>query len=173
MLFRSLENSLFLDRLITRQARMGFTDNIRFGDVTDIISDNALALSVDISDRTEIPGTVYLRMVVLDEYREGGFKMSARLRRESFDEEQARFRVYGTERPRTGAHVLWTFYFEPGISRFLPVPGSFQVLQFRDLQNVSASPLLRLVALRNEPPTMTAYQVDRVETGGEIGRAHV
>lgn len=172
-----LENSLFLDRLISRKARTGFTENIRFGDVTDIISDNALALSVDISDPAEIPGTVYLRMVVLDEYRDGGFKLSARLRRDFFDEEQARFRVYGTQPARTGPHVLWTFYFEPGISRFVPLPGSYQFLQFRDLQNVSASQLLRVVALRSEPPAMTAYQMDRVETGGLLsdpgfGRAY-
>ncbi len=163
-----LENSLFLERFISRKARSGFTENVRFGDVTDIIGDNALALSVDISNPAEVPGTVYLRMVVLDEYRDGGFKLSARLRRDAFEGEQARFKVYGTQPPRRGERVLWTFYFEPGISRFLPVPGSFEILQFRDLQTVSTSPLLRLVALRNEPATMTAYLMDRVVTSGVL-----
>ena len=163
-----LENSLFLERFISRKARSGFTENVRFGDITDIINDNALALSVDISDPAEVPGTVYLRMVVLDEYREGSFKMSARLRTSSFEAEQSRYKVYGTQPPRRGERVLWTFYFEPGISRFLPVPGSFEILQFRDLQTVAASPLLRLVALKNEPATMTAYLMDRVVTSGTL-----
>ena len=76
-----LENSLFLDRFISKKARTGFTDNIKFGDVTDIISDTGLAVSIDVSDPAQMPATLYLRMVVLDQYRNGTFLLSAPLRR--------------------------------------------------------------------------------------------
>ncbi|HWA09627.1 MAG TPA: DUF3488 and transglutaminase-like domain-containing protein [Opitutaceae bacterium] len=159
-----LENSLFLDRFISKKARTGFTDNIKFGDVTDIISDNGLAVSIDVSDPAQMPATPYLRMVVLDEYRDGSFLLSAPLRRAVFEREQPAMGVYGTERPRPGAPVYWTFYLESGVSRYLPLPGSFERLNFRELQNVQASKSLRLLALRNEPVTMTAYRIDGVNT---------
>jgi len=74
----------------------------------------------------------------------------------------------------------WTFYVEPGVSRFLPLPGSFGSLRLRDPmpvqttypQNPGAAEGLiegmRLVALRIEPMTMTAFQIDRVELSATI-----
>lgn len=50
-----LENSLFLERFMTKKARTGFSDSIKFGDVTDIQQDNSVAVSVDVSDPTRIP----------------------------------------------------------------------------------------------------------------------
>jgi hypothetical protein len=49
---------------------------------------------------------------------------------------------------------------EPGVSRFLPVPGAFELLRFREAQNFFFSPVLQVVALRLEPAIMTAYQVE-------------
>ena len=159
-----LENSLFLDRFISKKARTGFTDNIKFGDVTDIISDTGLAVSVDISDPAQMPATLYLRMVVMDEYRDGSFRLSAPLRRAAFEREQNVVEVNGTERPRPGAPVYWTFYLESGVSRYLPLPGAFDRLNFRELQNAQFSHTLRVLTLRNEPVTMTAYRIEGVNT---------
>jgi transglutaminase-like putative cysteine protease len=160
-----LENSLFLDRFITKKARTGFTDNIKFGDVTDIISDDSLAVSIDISDPAQMPATLYLRMIVLDEYRDGSFLLSAPLRRAAFGPEQKTVEVYGSERTPAGVQpAYWTFYLEAGISRYLPLPGSFAKLSFRELQNVSVARGLRALLLRNEPVSMTAYRVEGVNT---------
>lgn len=159
-----LENSLFLDRFISKKARTGFTDNIKFGDVTDIIADDGLAVSIDVSDPAQMPATLYLRMIVLDEYREGSFRLSAPLRRSSFPKEQNTAEIYGPERETPNAPAYWTFYLEAGISRYLPLPGSFAKLNFRELQNVSFSRGLRAVTLRNEPVTMTAYRIEGVNT---------
>lgn len=159
-----LENSLFLDRFISKKARTGFTDNIKFGDVTDIISDTGLAVSIDVSDPTQMPAPLYLRMVVLDEYREGSFRLSPALRLTAFAPASNAIEVDGTERPRTGLPVYWTFYLESGVSSYLPLPGSFERLHFRELQNVRVSRSLRALSLRNEPVTMTAYRLEGVNT---------
>ncbi len=36
-----LENSLFLDRFMSKKSKTGFNDSIKFGDVTDIQQDNS------------------------------------------------------------------------------------------------------------------------------------
>ena len=54
----------------------------------------------------------------------------------------------------------WTFYLESGISRYLPVLGRFNALRFRDAQNYRFSADLGILALRDEPATMTAYRVE-------------
>jgi transglutaminase-like putative cysteine protease len=64
--------------------------------------------------------------------------------------------------------VLWTFYLESGISRFLPVGGPFTRLQFREAQQVERNRQLWVFGLRNEPVTMTAYRVEGMLTDGFI-----
>jgi transglutaminase-like putative cysteine protease len=64
--------------------------------------------------------------------------------------------------------VLWTFYLEPGISRFLPVGGPFSRLQFQEAQQVERHRQLWVFGLRNEPVTMTAYRVEGMLTDGFI-----
>jgi protein-glutamine gamma-glutamyltransferase len=162
-----LENSLFLERFVVRRAMTGFNDSIKFGDVTDITQDDGIAFDADLSDPSQAPATPYWRMVVLDEYKDGGFKLSAQLR--------AAF-----ERERTSANVLagyggyravptWTFYVESGVSRYLPILGRFAALRFRDAQHYRYSPDLGIVALRDEPATMTAYRVEGMDLGsGEL-----
>ena len=82
-----LENSLFLERFVSKKARTGFNETIRFGDVTEIQQDTSVALSVDVTDRAQIPAAPYWRMLVLDEYRDGTFRLSALQRRAAFTPE--------------------------------------------------------------------------------------
>jgi len=58
---------------------------------------------------------------------------------------------------------VWTFYVEPGVSRFLPLPGSYGVLRLREPVPVQTNAGHRLVAFRTEPMTMTAFQLDEVD----------
>ena len=159
-----LENSFFLDRLMSKKVKTGFSDNIRFGDVTEIINDTSVALSIDLTDPRDLPATLYLRMIVLDQYEKGRFKLSGGLRRLAFQPERNTAVVRGTETAQPGDPIFWTFYFEAGVSRYLPLPGSFEQARFRELQNISASTSLRALALRNEPVTMTAYRLEGVST---------
>lgn len=160
-----LENSLFLERFVSKKSRSGFSESITFGAVTEIQQDNSLAASVDVTDRTQLPPVPYWRMLVLDEYRNGSFRLSARQRKAAFPREWTAATVTGTMRPRRGEAVYWTFYLESGISRYLPLLGNFSVLRFREMQNFRPGLELGLVALRDEPVSMTAYRVEGMGTG--------
>ncbi len=50
------------------------------------------------------------------------------------------------------------------MSRYLPLTGDFELLRFRERQNFRTAPELGLVALRNEPVSMTAYRVEDMQT---------
>ena len=158
-----IENSLFLDRFMSKKVKTGFNDSIKFGDVTEIQQDTSVALSVDVTDRTQLPASPYWRMLVLDQYDNGTFKLSPILRRSAFGSERTDTIVHGEVRPKLGAAVTWTFYLESGVSRYLPLLGGFEVLRFRDHQNFRLGALVDVLALRDEPLTMTAYRVEGFE----------
>lgn len=163
-----LQNSLFLDRFITKKARTGFTDHIKFGDVTDIQQDNSVALSVDVTDPTRIPARPYWRMIVLDDYHDQSFRLSPVLRHAAFSREYTESFLRGSARAQLGPPVYWTFYLEAGVSRYLPLAGAFDLLRFRERQNFRVSRSLDVVALRNEPVSMTAYRVEGMQPDGRL-----
>lgn len=158
-----LANSLFLDRLITRHTRTGFSDTIRFGDVTDIQQDNGVALRVETPDRRQWPAELYWRMVVLDEYRNGEFRVSNELRKEGGNYTNESYARGGEG---AGAAV-WTFYLEPGVSRYLPLAGGFSSLRLAAPTDFRYDRATRVAALRSDPAAMVAYRV----TGMHIGDA--
>lgn len=163
-----LDNGMFLDRFITRKARTGFSDTIKVGDVTEILQDNSVALHVDVSDPAEIPLTPYWRMVVLNEYENGMFRLSRGLHSFSFERERSGTMLMG----RPVAHpsrAVWTFYLEPGVSRYLPLLGDFQQFRFGEAQNFQRTRGLGLVALTKDPVTMTAYQVEGFDLSTRLG----
>jgi transglutaminase-like putative cysteine protease len=160
-----LENSLFLERFVVRHAMTGFNDSIKFGDVSDITLDDGIAFDADLSDPSQAPANPYWRMVVLDEYKDGGFKLSPTLRA-AFDRERTSANVLSGYGASWGSPT-WTFYVESGVSRYLPVLGRFGALRFRDAQNYRYSPDLGIVALRDEPASMTAYRVDGMNPGSD------
>lgn len=157
-----LNNSLFIDRLINRQTRTGFSDEIKFGEVTEIQQDNGIALSVDVVERSQVPSMPYWRMVVLDDYTRGGFRLSPELRNQLNRAASRTTRLRGTARFRRDA-TDWTFYLEAGVSRYLPLMGNFTGLYFPEPQMVGLSDALRVVALRADPSKMTAYRVTGME----------
>jgi transglutaminase-like putative cysteine protease len=165
-----LENSFFLERFVTKKARTGFSDTIRFGEVTEITEDNAVALSVDVSDRSQIPAAPYWRMLVLDDYRDGTFRVSSSLRR-AFGSQLAGTALRGGARRRDASDSYWVFYLESGVSRFLPLLGPFVNLRFREAQTYHFARSLGIVALRSDPATMLAYRVEGMQTAASVPAA--
>lgn len=163
-----LENSLFLDRFITKKAKSGFSDAIKFGDVSEIQQDTSVAMNVDVSDRTQVPVMPYWRMLVLDEYRDGTFRFSPGLRRVTMGNERTDTALRGEAKPRLGEAVFWTFYLESGVSRYLPLLGEFERVQFRESQNFRLAAEINVIALRDEPVSMTAYRVEGLDTSGVL-----
>jgi protein-glutamine gamma-glutamyltransferase len=160
-----LGGSMFFDRLMTRKSGSGFTDTLRFGEVTDIQKDNSVAVRVEIRDRSQLPPMPYWRMVVLDEYKEQTFRMSSALQQSAFLREQNDRRVRATEPDSREPLTSWTFYLEPGVGRYLPLLGGFRRLAFADPQTYQTSPRLRLVRFTREPNSMKAYRVDGMSSG--------
>lgn len=160
-----LSTGFLLDRYITRKSRTGFTENVKFGDVTELVRDESVAMRVDLTDSTGLSERPYWRMVVLDEYTSQGLRMSPELRAELLRSQKPTQRV-GGRTPSRGLNLVggtWTFYIEPGVSRFFPMPGSFSVIKLRDFMRVQYSPNLRLLASPAEPVGMAAFQMDGVE----------
>jgi transglutaminase-like putative cysteine protease len=154
-----LENSLFLERFITRKAKTGFSDSIKFGDITEILQDDGVALDVDLSDPAQAPANPYWRMVVLDEYHDGGFRLSAAMRNFAFKDERTGANLHPRGGGPPGAPT-WTFYLEAGVSRYLPSIGRFEQLRFREAQNYRYASELGIISLRDEPASMTAYRLE-------------
>ncbi|MCF7761972.1 MAG: DUF3488 domain-containing protein, partial [Cephaloticoccus sp.] len=163
-----LENSLFLERFMSKKSRTGFSDRIKFGDVTDIQQDNGVAVSIDLTDPAKIPAQPYWRMVVLDDYREETFRLSTGLRGTAFSRERSSAALRGQARARLGATDYWIFYMEAGVSRYLPLAGNFEMLRFRERQNFRTANALGLVALRDEPVSMTAYRVEGMQISAAL-----
>lgn len=152
-----LQNSLFLDRFITKKARSGFSETVRFGQVTEIQQDNSVAFSVDVSNPQEMPAMPYWRMLVLDVYEKQTFRASVHITgRMPF--ERARWSLEGDMEGRR-RETEWKFYLEPGVSRYLPLLGRFGRLEFAETQNFRHHRDTTLVALVADPVTMTAYRV--------------
>ncbi|MDI1336076.1 MAG: DUF3488 and transglutaminase-like domain-containing protein [Lacunisphaera sp.] len=155
----------FLDKYITRKSRTGFTDSVRFGDVSELIRDESVAMRVDLTDSRGLRESPYWRLVALDEYTPDGFRVSAGLKGELLHNQfvTQRSRAAGAGRILNPVGGVWTFYIEPGVSRFLPLPGSYGVLRLREFMPLQTSATARLAAFRTESMTMTAYQLEDVE----------
>ena len=163
-----IQSSLFLDRLITRSTKSGFSENIRFGDVTSITEDNSLAFVVDITDSSTFPSSPYWRMVVLDEYTGEGFKLSTEYKRRLNGFRVPRRRINGTQTKPDYLAPTWTIYMGPGISRYLPITGDFYWMGFQEPTNFAFNKELRVVALQREPVKMFAYETWNMGTSDTL-----
>lgn len=163
-----ISNDFFLDRLITKSTRTGFSDNVTFEEVVDIQKDNSVAIMVDVSDPASVPAEPYWRMLVLDEYSGQGFRMSAALKDTLVSGDEKLHVHTGRGRAREDSTV-WTVYFQPGVSKFLPLMGGFGRLTFGEPQALKQSPALRIAMLPVEPAKMVAYRVEGMDVDGILG----
>ncbi len=155
-----LDTGMFLDRFVSKKARSGFSESIKFGDVTEIQQDTSVALHVDVSDVGQIPLAPYWRMLVLDDYGNGSFKLSPGLQMAAFEPHAHTGSVVFGPTTLRRTRGTWVMYLEPGISRYLPLLGHFRVLKFSEAQTYRSAPESGLLQLVKDPVTMTAYQVD-------------
>ncbi len=142
------------------QARSGFSEEVGIGDVSEITRDESVAFRVDVPSLDAVVTKPYWRMVVLDRYEDGRFTLSRELRAQTFgkDREAREFRGWTGEGGGTAG--VWTFYFEGGISRYLPLPPSYARLRFQGPEKVSRLAELRLVNLVQPRQSVLFYQID-------------
>lgn len=166
-------NSFFLDNMITRQSKTGFSENVKFGDVADIQQDTSVAMRVEVDDRRAIPADPYWRMLVLDVYENGVFSASRALLDQMQTQRRKASHVPGSSRPRAG-DATWTFYLEAGTTRYLPLLGSFHQVQFNGgPQDYAINDELRLLRLEKNPTKMFAYRVEGMRFEPALGGVEV
>jgi len=104
--------------------------------------------------------------VILDEYTPQGMRMSAPLKTELLRSQSALGQRIMWRSSNRGLKLVggtWTFFVEPGVSRFLPLPGNFGELRLGSFVPIQSNPEFRLLALRTEPVAMSAFKLERVE----------
>ena len=159
-----IESSLSFLQLHNRRSYSGFSETVKLGEVTEITLDTSTALRAELNDPAQVPALPYWRMVALDEYRDGTFRASHGLIRRERDLGERR-EVLG-RRGKVAAGPVWTFYFEAGVSRYLPLTGDFNVMRLREARAVKTNPAAHTLALRTEPQSMFAYRVEGLDLSG-------
>ena len=156
----NLDQSLSFLQMRT-QAMTGFSENVKIGDVSEVVEDRSVAARVDVPSREAVDDDPYWRMLVLDAYTGEGFEMSEALRRQ---------RVQGLVRERDGdvrgsarRGALWTFYMEGGVSRFLPVPGRYSTLRFQESQELSVYGTTSVHALDEVTQSVFSFQIEDLQ----------
>lgn len=154
-------------RLQTAQSLSGFTDHVRYGEVVEILEDDAIAMRVDVS-MDNPPARPYWRMVVLDAYYDGGFLVSPRVARNKRFRRDYRFDfpvpVHGRETPDS----TWTLYLEGGVSSYLPTGDSFSSLRFNNRIDLFLHDLTRVLQTRETNATTLSLRYRDLGFDGRI-----
>ncbi|MDQ8193366.1 transglutaminaseTgpA domain-containing protein [Coraliomargarita sp. SDUM461004] len=149
---------------LNSKARSGFSEEVALGEVSEIQEDNRVALRIDVPALDAVSAMPYWRMLVLDEYEGGRFRVSPSLRTKPFRLFQESRELRSPVIPllqRSGA--LWTFYMEGGISRYLPLPGDYVGLRFQKFQAIELIPDLHVLALDSVGQNVFSYQVEDLQ----------
>ncbi len=141
----------------------GFSENVKFGEVTNIKNDNSVAMRIDIPEVANFPSAPYWRMLVLDYYFNGHFGVSedARARREQQPESNRfgyRPRLLKQHYPNLGEEK-WTFYLEGGVSRFLPTTGVYRDILFQKQESFYFNSFHHTLNTEEVSPAVQFYQV--------------
>jgi len=154
---------------IKTQTRAGFSENVKLGAVTDIQSDNSVALRIDVPSYEAIDGTPYWRILALDKYDQGYFRLSNDLRDRPYRSYLKIRELMGREllsdstpRERKSSYK-WTLYLEGNTSQFLPLPGMFYSMRFEGLQDLVLMPGQHHVGLRSVQQRVFSYQIEDLD----------
>ena len=142
--------------------RSGFSDTVSLNSVSEIIEDQSIALRIDVPDLESISSLPYWRILVLDRYQSGEFSLSDR---------GINFRNYAKLRELSRwtkrqvplnlrKREQWTFYFEGGVSQYLPLPTMFQTLRFTKEHSVKLLPDLHVIGLDVVQKSTFYYQIE-------------
>ena len=159
-----IENSLGFLQLSNKRSLSGFSGTVQLGDVTDIAEDTSTVLRAEIDSPGQVPADLYWRMVALDDYQAGTFRASRGLAR--YEQRTSVVREWAGTRAEVPGEPVWTFYYEPGVSRFLPLTGEFARIRLREPRALVVNPKAGTLALRDEPQAMFAYRIAGLDLAG-------
>ena len=141
----------------------GFSENVQFGEVTEIKEDNSIAMRIDIPEVPNFPSAPYWRMLVLDYYFNGHFGVSEDAKSKREQQRAANrfaYRPIFLKRhyPKLGEEK-WTFYLEGGVSRFLPTTGVYRDLLFQKQEEFYFNSFHHTLNTSEVSPSVLFYQV--------------
>lgn len=157
----NLEQAIPFLQLQTKP-KSGFSDQVKLNSVSEITEDHSIALQVDVPSKEAIVSTPYWRILVLDQYHDGEFRLSPQTR-ELRQYERVRSLSGWSEWTIPPGHrrtQQWTFYFEGGVSQYLPLPGAFYSMRFPMHQDMVLMPDLHVIGLDAVPTSAFSYQVE-------------
>ncbi len=170
-----IENKVTLFEMAPRATQTGFSDTISLGEVTDIKKNNGVALRVDVESQSLAPSVPYWRMLALDEYYEGRFALSEGLKQymNGASASPHHARRYWSKKefsnaPSDKVTDRWTFFLEPGVSRYLPIAGTFTQLTTPHLSDLSVVPQMHVFSMKKPSSKMLSYQLENVDFSGTI-----
>ncbi len=143
------------------EAMMGFSENVTLGAVSELLENRAVAVRVDVPSLEAIDPDPYWRMLVLDEYTGGGFRVSESLKRQA--QRSLVRELRGGLRRRPGGEDLWTFYMEGGVSRYLPVPGEYRTMRFQTVRDFEFYEPVAVHAIDAVTQSVFSFQIDGLQ----------
>jgi len=134
------------------------------GEITEIKEDNGVALRVDVPSLDALGAMPYWRMMVLDSYSDGAFRLSPYLDKSKERSRKNVRELSGWGGPGNGRRSgQWTFYLEGGVSEYLPLPGTYETLRFQSEQGIERLMALRIVNTEKVLQKVFSYRVDGLE----------
>ena len=173
-----MDGSLSLFQFTRGSSHSGFSESIALGEVTDIAQDHSVVMRVDAPAAAMQPGVPYWRMVVLDEYGGGSFRVSraiqARVGARAISAREFApdwWTGPAGEAPETttdesGASV--TVFLEGGVSRYLPLPGQFSRVRFKDMENIVPNPIFGVISTPQLSAGLLSFQIEGGDFSGSI-----
>lgn len=151
------------------ETRAGFSENVKLGAVSDIQADNSIALRIDVPSLDSIPSLPYWRILTLDKYDQGFFRMSDELKGRPYRKfpktrELMGRDLRGVDSPFSRKSVdRWTIYMEGGMSQYLPIPGAFHCIRLEGEQDLTIIPGLHHVGLDSVRQRVFSYQIEDLQ----------
>lgn len=144
--------------------RSGFSDTVSLNSVSEIIEDQSVALRIDVPDIDSVSSLPYWRILALDRYEDGEFRLSKELG--SFRSRRKLRELSGWVEKRIPLNSKkgeqWTFYFEGGVSQYLPLPALFQTIRFTKEYEFQLLPDLYVIGLDSVQRSTFSYQIENL-----------
>jgi transglutaminase-like putative cysteine protease len=147
---------------MSTKAQSGFWETVSLGDVSEILEDDSVALRVDLPSMDALSEEPYWRMLVLDEYNNGIFRMSNSLKTRPL-RNFAEKRVISSGRAPDPEREPWTIFMEGGISRYLPIPGDFSSVRFEQARDVELVEGVHVAGLDSVGQSVFSFQVENLQ----------
>ncbi|MEX0322482.1 MAG: transglutaminaseTgpA domain-containing protein [Puniceicoccaceae bacterium] len=154
-------------RLMTKQSLTGFSDNVRYGDVVSILNDDRIAMRVDVSE-SNVPAWPYWRMVILDAYYDGGFRVSPRVARNYRSVQNFRFDFDSTGLRLGQDPTLWTVYLEGGVSSYIPNGDFSRTILFKNRLNLNIHELTNVMKTRETNANTLSIRFEGLDFSGVV-----